>query len=110
MKSIARNLGLWFDRNLDMSFHRSKQCDSAFYHLQNISRIRWFLSTDTTKALVHAFVTSCVGYCNNLLYGLPASHLNEVQRVLNALSKTSLSRTTLLSHNAVDVQAALATS
>ena len=41
MKSVARNLGSWFDRNLDMSFHRSKQCDSAFYHLQNISRIRW---------------------------------------------------------------------
>ncbi|CAH3039109.1 unnamed protein product, partial [Porites lobata] len=44
----------------------------------NISRIRRFLSTDTTKALVHAFVTSRVDYCNSLLYGLPASHLNKV--------------------------------
>ena len=43
----------------------------------------------------------------SLLYGLPASHLNKVQRVCR--SKTSLSRTTLLSHNAVDVRAALAT-
>ncbi|CAH3132658.1 unnamed protein product [Porites lobata] len=37
-----------------------------------------FLSTDTTKALVHAFVTSRVDYCNSLLYGLPSSHLNKV--------------------------------
>ena len=52
--------------------------------LHNISRIRRFLSTDTTKALVHAFVTSRVDYCNSLLYGLPASHLNKVQRVCRA--------------------------
>ena len=69
-KSVERNLGSWFDRNLDMSSHISKQCASAFYHLHNISRIRRFLSADTTKALVHAFVTSRVDYCNSLLYGL----------------------------------------
>ena len=86
-KSVVRNLGSWFDRNLDMSSHISKQCASAFYHLHNISRIRRFLSTDTTKALVHAFVTSRVDYCNSLLYGLPASHLNKVQRVLNAAAR-----------------------
>ena len=55
--------------------------------MHNISRIRKFLSTDTTKALVHAFVTSRVDYCNSLLYGLPASHLNKVQRVLNAAAR-----------------------
>ena len=86
-KSVVRNLGSWFDRNLDMSSHTSKQCASAFYHLHNISQIRRFLSTDTTKALVHAFVTSRVDYCNSLLYGLPASHLNKVQRVLNAAAR-----------------------
>ena len=79
-KSVARNLGLWFDRNLVMSFHISKQCASSFYHLHNKSRIRRFLSTDTTKALVHVFDTSRVDYCNSLSYGLPASHLNKVQR------------------------------
>ena len=82
-----RNLGSWFDHNLEMSSHLSKQCASAFYHLHNISRIRKFLSTDTTKALVHTFVTSRVDYCNSLLYSLPASHLNKVQRVLNAAAR-----------------------
>ena len=87
VKSVARNLGSWFDCNLDMSFHISKQCASAFYHLHDISRIRRFLSRDTTKALVHAFVASRIDYCNSLLYGLPASHLNKVQRVLNAAAR-----------------------
>ena len=86
-KSVVRNLGSWFDHNLDMSSHIRKQCTSALYHLHNISQIRKFLSTDTTKALVHAFVTSRVDYCNSLLYGLPASHLNKVQRVLNAAAR-----------------------
>ena len=70
-----------------MSSHISKQCASAFYHLHNISRIRRFLSTDTTKTLVHAFVTSRVDYCNSLSYGLPASHLNKVQRLLNSAAR-----------------------
>ena len=82
-----RNLGSWFDHNLEMSSHLSKQCASAFYHLHNISRIRKFLNTDTTKALVDTFVTSRVDYCNSLLYSLPASHLNKVQRVLNAAAR-----------------------
>ena len=50
-------------------------------------RFQLRLSTDTTKALVHAFVTSRVDYCYSLLYGLPASHLNKVQRVLNAAAR-----------------------
>ena len=86
-KSVVRNLGSWFDHNPEISSHISKQCASTFYDLHNISRIRKVLSTDTTKALVHAFFTSRVDYCNSLLYGLPASHLNKVQRVLKAAAR-----------------------
>ena len=40
-----------------------------------------------TKSLVYAIVTSRVDYCNSLLYGLPASQLNKVQRVLNTAAR-----------------------
>ena len=70
-----------------MSIHISKLCASAFYHLYNIGRIRKFLSSDATKALVHTFVTSRVDYCNSLLYGLSAIQINKVQRVLNAAAR-----------------------
>ena len=74
--------GSWFDRNL------SKQCASAFYHLQiYVGSVDTADTTDTTKALVHTFVTSRVDYCNSLLYGLRASHLNKVQHVLNAAAR-----------------------
>ena len=59
----------------------------GIYYLRYIRRIRRLLSTGTTQALVHAFVTSRVDYCNSLLYGLPASHLNNVQHVLNAAAR-----------------------
>ena len=73
-KSSVRNLASWFDSQLNMSVHISKLCAAAFYHLHNISRIRRFLSFDSTKALVHALITSRVDYCNSLLLGsLPLS-------------------------------------
>ena len=80
-KPVSRNLGSWFDSQLSMSSHISKLCSSPFFHLHNISCIRKFLGRMETKSLVHAFVTSRVDYCNSLLYGLPASQLNKVQRV-----------------------------
>ena len=86
-KPSVRNLGSWFDSQLNMSVHISKLCAAAFYHLHNISRIRRFLSFDSTKALVHALITSRVDYYNSLLYGLPATQLNKIQRVLNAAAR-----------------------
>ena len=56
-KPVVRNLGSWFDSQLSMSTHIRKLCSSAFFHL-----------------IVY-------------LYGLPASHLNKVQRVLNAAAR-----------------------
>ena len=88
-KPVVRNLGSWFDSQLSMYIHVSELCSQAFFHLHNISRIRKFLSPVETKSLVHAFVTSRVDYCTSLLYGLPASQLNKVQRVLNAAASSS---------------------
>ena len=84
---VVKNLGAWLDSTLTMSTHISKFCSAAFYHLHNISRIRKFLSLEVIKTLLHAFVTLRVDYCNGLLYGIPASQLNKVQRVLNAAAR-----------------------
>ncbi|XP_073237938.1 uncharacterized protein [Porites lutea] len=86
-KPVVKNLGFWFDSQLSISTHISKLCSSAFFHLHYISRIRKFLSPGETKSLVHAFVTSRFDYCNSLFYGLPASQLNKVQRVLNTAAR-----------------------
>ena len=56
-------------------------------HLYNIRQIRKFLSQETTKTLVHAFVTSHLDYCNSLLFGIPQCQFQRLQRVLNAAAR-----------------------
>ena len=85
--SSARNLGSWFDSKLTMEIHISKTCNSAFYYLYNLRRIRKYLSKDNTKTLVHAFISSKIDYCNSLLYGLPEYQLNKLQRVQNMCAR-----------------------
>ena len=72
-----------------MSFeeHVNELCRSAFYHIRNISRIRPCLSIDSTKALVHALVTSRLEHCNALLYGLPDYLIQRLQYVMIAAAK-----------------------
>ena len=80
----ARNLGAYFDSNMTLVPFINNACKSAFSQLYNIRRIREYLSTDTSKTLVHAMITSRIDYCNSLLCGLPDSCLNKLQRVQNA--------------------------
>ena len=77
----VRNLRAYFDLNLNMTRHINAICQSGFYHLHNIRRIRKFLSLDNTKASVQAVVVSRIYYCNSLLVGVQTTHLSELQRL-----------------------------
>ena len=46
-----------------------------------------FLSYDTCKILIHAFVTARIDYCNSLLYGQPKCILKRLQKVLNSAAR-----------------------
>ena len=69
--NTVRNLGVSLDQTLSYGEHVSKLCKSSHYHLRNISKIRKYLDENSTETLVHAFVSSKLGYCNALLIGLP---------------------------------------
>ena len=45
---------------------------------------RFRCSSENTQVLVNAFVTSRLDYCNSVLYGLPTTELQKLQRVQNA--------------------------
>ena len=45
----VRNLGAWFDTNMNMTTHINSICQSIYYHLHNIRRIRKYLSYDNRK-------------------------------------------------------------
>ena len=53
----------------------------------DIRRIRKFLTVESTKVLVHAFIMGRIDYCNSLLHGLPTTHINKLQRVQNASAR-----------------------
>ena len=62
-------------------------CQASFYHLRNISKIRRYLSQDTTEILIHAYITSKLNNCNSLLYGLPTYMINKLQIIQNAAAR-----------------------
>ena len=62
----------------------NKASSSAFFYLYNIKRIRKYVTSESAAALVHAFITGRVDYCNSLYYGLPDYQLHKLQQVLNS--------------------------
>ena len=86
-KSSARNLGVIFDECCSMVEHVNKICKTSYYHLRNISKIRKYLTEETTEIFVHAFVSSKLDYCNSLLYGLPKHMISSLQSVQNTAAR-----------------------
>lgn len=85
-KSV-RNLGVHFDQHAMMHVYVKNVCQGSFYHLRNISKIRRYLSQDTTEILIHAYITSKLDNCNSLLYGLPTYMINKLQSIQNAAAR-----------------------
>ena len=63
--------------------HIKKKCKSCHFHLTNIGKIRSYLNRESTEAIIHAFMTTNLDYCNAILYGLPKVLLNRLQLVQN---------------------------
>ena len=85
--TVARNLGTWFDSNLNLQGQIHNTCKSGFFHLCNIWRIRKYLSPELARTLVHAFIIVRIDYCNSLLFFLTSVHLLKLQRLQNAAAR-----------------------
>ena len=57
------------------------------FHLHNIRRIRKYLSVDTPRTLVHAFIMDRIDYCNSLSLVLPGNSVCKLQRVQKAATR-----------------------
>ncbi len=55
--------------------------------LENIGKLQNMLPVSDAENLVHAFMTSRLDYCNALLGGCPASSINKLQIVQNAVAR-----------------------
>ena len=82
-----KNLGALFDAHLKMDSQVKATCRNAFCHLRNIGNIRRYLTVGATKHVTHAFISSRLDQNNSLLYGLPKSQIQKLQRVQNSAAR-----------------------
>ena len=77
----VRNLGVIMDSGLTMEKQVNAISKSCFYHIQNIGKIRQYITNDACKILVQALVTSHLDYGNELLQGLPQVLIERLQHI-----------------------------
>ena len=65
--TVAKNLGVVLDDRLDFSSHIASTTRACRFFLNNVRRIRPFLSKKATQLLVQALVLPRLDYCNSLL-------------------------------------------
>ena len=85
--SVARLLGVWITPDLCIGKRISTVSRTCFCLLRQLQRVRRSLDIESASTLVHAFVTSCVDYCNVLLAGAPKIWMDKLQRILNAAAR-----------------------
>ena len=76
-----------FDQTASLDGHVKSVCKSALFHLRNIAKIREYLNVESTKSLVHAFVTCRLDNCNSLLIGSPSFLIQKLQRIQNCAAR-----------------------
>ena len=74
---------------MKLSFHNhiSKICSTSFYHIRHLRQVRSSLDKNSAIILANALVSSKLDFCNSLFYGLPATSVNRLQKVQNALAR-----------------------
>ena len=72
-----------------MNVNKGKICSKAFRGAYKIRQIRKFLTVQSTKKLIHAFVSSHLDYCNAVLFGLPKYELDRLQKVQKAAARVT---------------------
>ena len=82
-----RNLGVFMDPNYTMVPHVNNLVRTAFLKIRELSYYRRYLTNESAKTAVHAYITSRLDYCNSLLYGLPDGQISKLQSVMNAAAR-----------------------
>ena len=55
----------------------------AHFHIRNIGKIRNLLSYDACSTIIHALISCRLDYCNSILYNVPKSKTDRLQRIQN---------------------------
>jgi hypothetical protein len=88
----VRNLGMIFDKHLNMKDHINSVCKKGFYQLYRLKQIRKYLDRKSVESLVHSFITCHIDYGNAMLFGLPDVSIRKLQRLQNAAARLILQK------------------
>ena len=80
ISTAAKNLGVVFDKSLNMKDHVKNLVRAAPFAIYRIGRLRRYLDHPSVARLVHAFVSSRLDSCNALLYCLQEKETAKLQR------------------------------
>ena len=95
--SSVRNIGVIFDKEMNMKEQVTAICKATHFHLRNIGRIRDCITYEACDKLIHALVTSRLDCGNGVLFGLPDLEYKRLQRMLNIAARI-LTRTPTTAH------------
>ena len=87
-QSTVCNRGIHLDGQLTMKVHK-QGISRTFYQLRQLRSVRRSLSVNACTALVHAFVTSRLDYCNSLLAGIGDGLIDQLQTVMRVAKRSS---------------------
>ena len=93
----ARSLGAVIDDNMIFDVDISDICRSSFYQLKNLSKIRKYLTRESSEIAMHALLTSKLDYYNSLLYACRKMQLKKLHYVLNTAARI-ITRTRKFDH------------
>ena len=85
--SEVRDLGVIFDQFLNFDDHITAIYGSTHYHIRNIGNIRNLLSYDACSTIIHALISCRLEYCNSILYNVPKSKTDRLQRFQNQCAR-----------------------
>ena len=83
----VRLLGVVISADLGLEKQVSNVSATCFHHLRQLRHIRRSVSTESATALLRAFVTCRIDYCNVVFVAAPKSVTGKLQRVLNAAAR-----------------------
>ena len=86
-QSTVCNLGIHLDGQLTMKVHVQRISQTSFYQLRSVLRS---LSVNACTALLHAFLTSRLDYCNSLLAGIGDGLIDQLQTVMRVAARLVL--------------------
>ena len=83
----AKNLGFYFDSQMNLNEQIKKVAQKCYMNLRNIGRLGNKLSHPLKVQLVHSMVLSILDMGNASYGGITASQLNSLQKVQNAATR-----------------------